>query len=220
MIRRAFAITLILILFDACQGRERGGVSSEMAIPVVMGVLGKAGVSGSLEYWGRCNLDRLPDFPKVHVPGRNTNSPVQALREGFSGDPEMRVTQEPDGTIRMSETDIPRDLLDLRIDHILFKMNYGSRGALYNPRDALLAILDTPEVAAFVAAHDIEFSDFEQVHGEMQMPSPKQPYISGELHNVTLSQALDYVLRTFPGIWIYENCPSKRGKRVVIIKFF
>jgi hypothetical protein len=39
-----------------------------------------------------------------------------------------------------------------------------------------------------------------------------QPHISGFLENVTVSEALDYVLKTFPGVWIYENCPA-RGDR-------
>ena len=34
------------------------------------------------------------------------------------------------------------------------------------------------------------------------------PHISGTLDNITLSEALDYVLKTFPGIWLYENCPQ------------
>jgi hypothetical protein len=113
-----------------------------------MGVLGAAHVSGSLEYWGRCELDhQLPDFPKLHAIEKNTDSPVQALREIFSGDdPEMQVTQEPDGTIRMAETDVPQDLLDVRIAHISFKAAYkaaydDSLGGQYDQRFALAAVL-------------------------------------------------------------------------------
>ena len=54
----------------------------------------------------------------------------------------------------------------------------------------------------------------------MVAPSPRLPHISGNLDNVTLSEALDYVLRTFPGLWVYENCPSKKRKRAVFITFF
>ena len=35
----------------------------------------------------------------------------------------------------------------------------------------------------------------------------------GELDDVTVSQALDYVLDAFPGFWVYENCVKKEGER-------
>jgi hypothetical protein len=134
----------------------------------------------------------------------------------------MRVTQEPDGTIRMTETDAPRDLLDLRISHISFKAAYDdSWGVPYDPRFALAAILKAPEVQAFMQSHDIgQQNEFALVNGGGQVPSPNLLHIPADLYNVTLSQALDYVLRTFPGIWIYENCNSVTRSRVVYFKLF
>ena len=52
-------------------------------------------------------------------------------------------------------------------------------------------------------------------------PPPGVPHISGHLNNVTFSEAMDYVLQAFPGIWIYENCPrSHTKKRRVYFHFF
>ena len=45
------------------------------------------------------------------------------------------------------------------------------------------------------------------------------PHISGELNNVIVSQALDQVLKTFSGLWIYENCPRGKTKQVVFFRF-
>lgn len=218
--RPVSTIILIAILLAGCQGQERGGVSPKLAMPLVVGVLSKGQVSGSLEYWGRCDLNQIPDFPKLHALEKSRGSAVQDLQEMFADDPEMRVTQEPDGMIRMVETDVPRDLLDLRISHISFRVDYGTGDVLYDPRDALRAILTTPEVEAYMKVRDIGPPfDFEEVHGGIQL-SPKLPHISGNLDNVTLSQALDYVSRTFPGLWVYENCPSKKRKRAVFFTFF
>jgi hypothetical protein len=36
-----------------------------------------------------------------------------------------------------------------------------------------------------------------------------KPSVSGELNDVTVAQALDYIEQTFPGFWMYENCPRK-----------
>jgi hypothetical protein len=50
---------------------------------------------------------------------------------------------------------------------------------------------------------------------------PQSPRISGSLENVTLSQALDRVLKTFPGIWVYEDCPkSDKKNRVIYLRFY
>jgi hypothetical protein len=192
-----------------------------------MRILGQAHVSASLEYWGRCELDhQLPDFPRLHASEKNTDSPGQALRDIFSeDDPEMRVTQEPSGTIRMAETDIPRDLLDVRISHISFKATYDdSWGVRYDQRFALAAILNSPEVRAFMTTHNIsQQSEFATVIGGSQGSSPNLPNLSNiprDLDDVTLAQALDHVLKTFPGLWVFENCPSQRGKRRVYFKFF
>jgi len=44
--------------------------------------------------------------------------------------------------------------------------------------------------------------------------------ISGELNNVTLADALDYVLKTFPGFWLYQDCESLDGQRLVYFGLF
>jgi hypothetical protein len=46
------------------------------------------------------------------------------------------------------------------------------------------------------------------------------PQISGDLENVTVSQALDYVLKTYPGFWAYENCQNDSGGRKIFLRFF
>jgi hypothetical protein len=220
---RALVITLLLVSY-ADRGQERGGARATDAAPVVMRILSQAHVSASLEYWGRCEPDhQLPDFPKLHASEKNLDSPVEALRDIFSGDdPEMRVTQEPDGTIRMAETDIPQDILDVRISHISFKATYDeSWGVHYDQRFALAAILSSPEVRAFIKTQNItQQSEFATIIGGSQESVRKLANIPGDLDNVTVSQALDHVLKTFPGLWVYENCPSQKGKRMIYFKFF
>jgi hypothetical protein len=46
-----------------------------------------------------------------------------------------------------------------------------------------------------------------------------KPTVYGKLEDVTVSQALDHVLRTFPGFWLYENCANKDGERTVYFSF-
>ena len=211
--------TAILLLLLASGGSQRGGVSSRIGLPLVMGVLSKAHVSGSLEYWGRC--DAGLDFPELQSPQNIAHSPADALREIFANDPEMEVTEEPAGTIRMVERDVPGDLLAVRIKRVSFGGEGVPTNTIYDPRKALWVILSTQEVVTFMKTHDIgPPHGFENVISGQTRPLPELPHISGSLENVTLSQALDYTLRTFPGLWIYENCHSEKRKRAVVFAFY
>jgi hypothetical protein len=193
-----------------------------------------------------------PDFPKVRILSDYSGPPREVLQEMFADDPQMRVTQEPGGKIRMVETDVPSDLLDVKISHLSFEPrilkparepaqtpsdahmllrwpgqtlgdpNFRGFGAptvvLGGPGMALELILNTSEVSTFKRANNIRpFST-----GGWALPgnSGSEPPVIGELDNVTLSQALDYVLETFPGFWVYENCPGENGGRTVFFNFY
>jgi hypothetical protein len=67
-------------------------------------------------------------------------------------------------------------------------------------------ILRTPEVIAFMKAHNIEWPRSGGVRGNLLGQwTPDKPHISGSMDNVTVSEVLDRVLKTFPGIWIYGS---------------
>jgi hypothetical protein len=214
MLRVASLLVLLLVAGDG--NVERGGSSAKVALPLVMSVLSKAQVSGSLEYSGRCDPGERLDFPNLKVPGEIANDPLQALQEIFADDPMMQVTQDPNGMIRMVERDVPEDILRVRIKRVSFKSGHADTDVVFDARDALFATLASREVVAFMRQEHIGRPfEFENTSGSRAMPSPKAPHLSGGLDDVTLSQAFDYILRTFPGLWIYESCPSAKGKRAV-----
>lgn len=214
MVRFLFIASLGIVLLSGSHSWGTGGeiASKQPALQVlhpVVEVLNKAKVSGSLELWGRCDLGSFPGLPKLRVPA-TSGSAANTLREIFENDPRMQVTQEPDGTVRMIEAGIPTDLLDVRISHISFPDFYA-----YSPSNALHLILQAPEVVAFERSHDIQWAfAAEPPQGLHTAQSTKLPHLTGSLHNVTLSQALDYVLRTFPGLWVYENCLGTKASTV------
>jgi hypothetical protein len=244
MLRRMFAFTFILSLLVGFREQEAQAAHPRVvpfqamfdvleAQPVqpVLEALYKAKVSGSFVFPGFCDWSgctyRIPEFPRFREPTRPEGTTVQILREILADDPSMQVTQEKDGTIRMNETGVPTDLLNVKIGHILFE-SYGQR--VYTANGALRVILETPEVLAFMKAHDIRgpYGPFDDCSGHVEViPGnlfgawpPESPHVSGSLDSVTLSEALDYVLKTFPGIWIYETCPQRGKKnRVVYFRF-
>ena len=209
--------TLILAACTLAVGQNRGGMPLGDARMYIGGVLSRAHVSGSLEYWGVCNFKELyPDFPKFRAVPSHEGSPVELLRDMFSVDPEMRVSQDADGKVRMIEEDIPHDLLNMKIHHLHFPAEY------HGPDMAINVIMRNPDVIAFRMQHDIgPETDWSSSFG---FPSDalvvSKPSVAGDLYDVTVEQALDYVLETFPGFWVYENCQNPRGGRTVYVGFF
>jgi hypothetical protein len=211
------AITCTLMLAACLLGQDRGGTPTGDGRILIGGVFSKAHASGSLEYRGVCNFkEPYPDFPKLRPTSGHEGSAVESLREMFSVDPEMRVSQDADGKIRMIEVDVPSDLLDVRIHHLRFPAEY------HGPNVAKNVILQSPEVISFRREHNIG-PEADWGHGfalSSDAFAPSKPSVSGDLSDVTVRQALDYVLRVFPGFWVYENCKSRGGDRVVYIAFF
>jgi hypothetical protein len=168
-----------------------------------MEVLRRRHLSGSLEYSGSCTDQfHSPDFLKENAASNDSELSLQALREMFANDKDMQVTQEPDGIIRMVEKSVPQELLNVKIRHISFDEE-NKKLPMFFPINVLWAITHSPEVVTFMKDSDIRL-----VPTMMNEASSPVPRVSGELNNVTLSQALDYMLKTFPGLWVYENCPA------------
>jgi len=135
----------------------------------------------------------------------------------FSGDSRMEVRQDATGMVRMIENGTPTDILSVRIHHISFDPAHVLFPKLFHgPNMALLAILSSPEIRSFEEQHHIVPTDF-SLEGSMGQDLPP---ISGELSDVTLSEALDFVLKTFPGYWVYESCDVSDDKRTVHFRFY
>src|SRR4029077_7043145 len=210
------SITCTIMLATCLLAQDRGGTPPGDGRMRLGGVFSKAHASGSLEYWGVCNFKKFyPDFPKVRAVPDREGSPVELLREMFSVDPEMRVSQDADGTIRMIEEDVPSDLLDVKIHQLTWLTGY------HGPNMAVRAILITPEVIAFRREHNIGpgsewTTSFPLTNDAL---APTKPSLIGSLHDVTVRQALDYLLQIFHGFWLYENCNNPEGGRIVHVEF-
>jgi hypothetical protein len=214
---KSHTLASVLLLLTSCMGQGNGNINPKLASMYVGTVLYQAESSGSLIYSGYCyDSGQSSDFPQLHLPQNRGASPLQMLREMFANDSRMQVTQEPGGAIRMVETDVRRDILDLKIHHISFAQYPVP---ISSPNVALLALLLTPEVKAFMTARKIG-PPLRGIYRASIPYSSDSPHISGDLDNVTVSQALDYVLRTYPGFWAYENCLSESEGRTVFIRFF
>ena len=240
MLRRAFSVGFIVgMLVVGSRGQDEAHRNLQAFIArtkvgslrPLLEVLDKANLSGSLEFSGRCEslvVQDFPEFPKFRAPATSGGSPLQTLREMFADDPAMQVTQDPDGTIRMIERGVPKDILNVWISYLPFGDGQaGGPRPIYSANIALMGILGAPEVEVFMKAHHIEwpFLVFGPVSGifDTVPPAvpPDVPQLWGPLDHVTFSGAMDYVLKAFPGVWFYENCPRSAAKKgVVYFRFY
>ena len=136
----------------------------------------------------------------------------------FSKDAEMQVTQAPGGIIRMVEKGTPEDLLNVNIEHLRFD-EWQKKNALLSafPNWVQEFIVNAPEVKSFMKEHNIVWAPIpRELKGAGGTPS-----VLGELDNVTLSQALDYMADTFHGLWVYKEClGNNEDRRVVDLWFY
>lgn len=229
MLRNAVMTALILVLPLA--GPSHSPAQSNYwskgdSLKPLLEVLDKAKVSGSLEFTGSCDsysFHVFPEFPLIRVPAASKESSVlQTVREMFQDNPAMQVTQDSDGTIRMVESDVATDILGVKITHISFGEKSDGSDFAYSAWTALHSILNTPEFKLFMETHDIELPFGGGGPVSFNLSPPKNtPHISGPLDNATFSEAMDYILKTFPGLWIYENCPkTSTRKRTVYFRFY
>lgn len=191
---------------------------SQERVQSITDVLDRAQLSGSIAYWSpeKCRPEpfRFPTFPTL-APTIYTNSALGTLREMFAHDSKMLVTQEPSGLIRLAENDVPTDMLDVRIHHISFDDQVIGTDLFNGPIMAMRSILLAPEVQAFATEHKIGPIFSRRIPGNIAYGR----HARGELNDVSVSQALDYLLRTFPGYWIYGNCTNDAGQREVYFWF-
>jgi len=218
MVYRILILWLGAFITTACLCHAqvvRSGRKDFAARSTMVDVLEKTPFSGSLEYSGDCDMSQqLPVLPTVRVPLKDRDSSaLLTLREIFADDHKMEVTQEAGGTMRMVERGVPQELLDVTIRKLSFK-------DIYDPMSAEAMIISAPEVQAFMKAHGIERDPYRLgVRGFRQEPQPGLPHISEDLNNVTVQQALDQLLKTFHGFWVYQNCLSASGGRIVAFDY-
>lgn len=206
-------IAVSFVLLSSCPGQDRGGSAPGYAFDLSE-ILGREQRSGSLEYWGVCDSHNFyPDLPKIQPASGKEISSVEKIRAMFASDSMMQVTQERNGKIRMVETDVPDDLLSVKIHHVVLP------GDVFGPSSAKFAILHAPEVLSFRMEHNIgpkgDWGPGFSYTGPLYKPTVK-----AELNDVTVAEALDYVSQTYPSYWLYENCRDKDGARIVYIAFY
>jgi hypothetical protein len=198
--------------------------SKQATLKPLLQVLDRAKVSASLEFSGSCqSFDgrHFPEFPKFRPPNNRAENVLQTVRGMLADDPSIKVTQDSDGTIRMSEDGVPIDFLSLKIERISFDDNPWDS---LSPNASAAAVMYSPEVKAFRESHDMDepgrCCSF-AFHDPGSRPPAWLPHVSGSLDSSLVSDVMDYALRTFPGIWVYQDCQKTAAqKRYIYLRSY
>lgn len=167
--------------------------------------------SGSLTLSGTCRVtqqgnvvvsDTLSNLPQE--PFANFSEAMTALSQL---DPHMSWTHDKDGFMRVSDNRVTDDILRIHLKQVHFRGAVDSNAAI---RD----VLSTPEVRAYLNAKHIEKGTlFSNIVPTSTKGFPK---LSGDFRDVTVAQALDRIVKFFPGLWIYSECTSDSLRRITI----
>jgi hypothetical protein len=190
----------------------KSGRADWQARATLADALREAPFSGSLEYVGDCGTQPLPNLPQMLTPSEPKFKPALIVLREIFADSVIRVSQGEDGMIRMVDGNVPQELLNVKISEVSFKN-------AYDPLSAQALILASVEVRTFLKDHHVTSGlDSGRFQGELRRlyiePQPGYPQISEDLKNVTVRQAMNRLLSTFPGFWVYQTCSSENGRRV------
>jgi len=168
-------------------------------------------MSGSLTLSGACKetgvekdvvSDPLPVPPQG--PFSDLGEAITAVSQ-FS--PHLTWIREASGLLRVRDDRASNDVLRIHLQKIHFKNDV-------NANDAIREVLSAPEVRAYFEANHIE-------NGSMpigMMPASMKgfPRLSGELRDLTVAEALDYIMHFFHGLWIYSECEHDSHRRAMV----
>ena len=167
--------------------------------------------SGSLMLSGTCRTTQQGSV----VASDTISSPPPAISSDFSQamiavsqqDPHLSWARDANGYIRVKDDRVTGDVLQIHLKVVHFKGAVDSNAAI---RD----VLSAQEVRAYLREKHIEEGT---VFTNIVPTSTKGfPKLSEDLRDVTVAQALDRVVKFFPGLWIYSECTTDSFRRVTI----
>lgn len=210
MLRSTPTLFIVVGLMSAAYSQEPHYWGEELS--PIFEVISQDHRSGFLEVSQGYYPMRLPGLPQFRTGTTNENSPLQNLRKIVANVPGMAVSQSTNGTFLMRQKSVPADILDIRIGHLRFADDCFHD--IYSANRALMLILQAPEVSGYLNSHNIAVIGMGSgvgIGAGCGLPPLGTPHFSASVDNVTVAEALERVLKEFPGeILVYWNFPKEQ----------
>lgn len=169
--------------------------------------LKQTGSPARINYEG-CPLPRLNfDLPVKGASG------LDAIHQMIAREPQVTVSQDASGMIRVVIGKPPTEILGTRIEQLSL-----NKYAQYSPELSLVKLDTANEILAAEKRLDMHFP-LETMSIIVSGPIKGAPHLPPTLDNVTLDQALDDVARTFAGFVFYKTCHMANGKEFFETRF-
>lgn len=170
--------------------------------------------SGSLTLKGTCEITNVTNGVESDALPNPPQGPFQNLGEALTEvskiNPHLSWSRDADGFVRIRDNRVPDDVLRIRLQRVHFKRIRDSNAAIR-------IILEAPEVQAYFKENDIERST--SFNASMYTTPKGFRTLSGDLHNVTVAEALDKIVWFFPGLWVYRECENGSLRRLMVDGF-
>lgn len=146
-------------------------------------------------------------FPAVYLqPPREGSTGITAVQQIFRDDPNVAVTQDRSGMLRITIGRVSTIILQTRLPSVTLDPSEQ-----YTDRSALEKIAVTADIYEKERGLPFGLTPYLIDH-LVSGPIPGAPHLPRLMENVTVDQALDSVAITFKGIVIYGVCKRPDGK--------
>jgi hypothetical protein len=137
---------------------------------------------------------------------------AQTITEMLASDGRFSVVADPDGTLMVIEHGLSQDVLNIRFKRITL-----SDEQRFNPDLAMNAVLEAPEIKAYLRTHDVGLPV--DIGGFISPARPDLPHLPSMIENMTVLDAMKHIIAVFPHTGTYKESIDSRGRRVVAFGF-
>jgi hypothetical protein len=162
--------------------------------------------AGSIIVRGQCTNANFIKDDIGNPPAGKFRSLDKAVMEWTKAVPRLTAHHDPNGMWRIVDTTASAQLLKLRIHDLWINAFDGV--------SAIGGILDTNEVKQFFDEYG--FSQASTIGGPAPFDPSQLPHSILHLHDVTVAEAFDAVVKKYPGLWVYWECVSPSDNRKLI----
>ena len=200
--------------------REASERNKKPVLKYVRRVTSSCDIAVELYYVTNCSVARdtvrdepIP-FPFVKVqPVPEGSTGITAIRKIFGNDNNVRVTQLPTGTVRVTIGKVPTRILDTKISAL--KLDNNGR---YNPIQAIRALMITKQMEAAMGA--LRLKPVDSLASTVADEQPDLPHFPSLIRNMTVEQILDRMAKMWDRPVMYgicENVTEPNGERLFSI---